>query len=170
MKNTLSFWQLIGFVFTGIVGVILHFAYNWSDQSLVVAPFAAINESIWEHMKLLFVPMFIFALIENQFLGHTFPNFWNVKLIGILTAIFLIPILYYSYTGMFGVHLDWVNIAIFFIAGAIAYALETYLFKTSTLIPMHPLLSLFILCLVSFLFVVFTFLPPNIPLFADPSK
>ena len=170
MKNTLSFWQLMGFVFTAIAGILLHFAYNWSNQSLFIAPLAAINESIWEHMKLLFVPMFIFSLIENQFLGQVFPNFWNVKLIGILTAILLIPLLYYSYTGIFGIQLDWVNIAIFFVAVAIAYVLETYLFKSNALTSMYPLLSLLILCLLAFLFVVFTFLPPNIPLFANPSN
>lgn len=170
MKNTLSFWQLMGFVFTAIAGILLHFAYNWSNQSLFIAPLAAINESIWEHMKLLFVPMFIFSLIENQFLGQVFPNFWNVKLIGILTSILLIPLLYYSYTGISGIQLDLVNIAIFFVAVAIAYVLETYLFKSNALTSMYPLLSLLILCLLAFLFVVFTFLPPNIPLFANPSN
>lgn len=170
MKKILSRWQLAGFIFTGIAGILLHFAYNWSNQSIFVAPFAAINESIWEHMKLLFIPMFVFALIESRFLGQIYEHFWSVKLIGILTGILLVPILYYSYTGAFGVRLDWMNITIFFMAGAAAYLLETYLLKTKTLTSMYPLLALLILCLIAFVFVVFTFIPPSIPLFEAPRQ
>lgn len=170
MKNKLSLWQLAGFIFTGIAGVLLHFAYNWSNQSLFFAPFSAVNESIWEHMKLLFVPMFVFALIENIFLGPIYDSFWCVKLVGILSGILLIPILYYSYTGIFGVRLDWMNIAIFFIANAVTYLLELYLLKNDVLPCVSPLLALLILCFVAFIFVVFTFIPPSIPLFEPPAE
>ena len=168
MKNKLSLWQLFGFIFTGIAGVLLHFAYEWSNQSLIFAPFSAVNESIWEHMKLLFIPMFVFALIENIFFGPVYDSFWCVKLVGILSGTLLIPILYYSYTGIFGVRLDWINIAIFFIANAMAYLLELYLLKNDILPCISPLLALLILCFVTFIFVVFTFVPPSIPLFEPP--
>ena len=63
MKNSFFKWQLIGFVTTVICGVLLHFLYEWSGESIWVAPISAVNESTWEHMKLLFIPMFIFAII-----------------------------------------------------------------------------------------------------------
>ena len=114
MRNRLLYCQIAGFVFTSIAGTLLHFLYNWSNQSTFMAPFSAVNESIWEHMKLLFVPMFVFALIERQFIGAQYKNFWCVKLIGILFGIIMIPVLYYTYTGISGVSKDWVNIIIFF--------------------------------------------------------
>lgn len=75
MKKSLKFWQIGGFVFTAIAGVLLHFLYDWTNQSIIVASFSAVNESIWEHMKLLFFPMFVFALIEYKFIGKNYENF-----------------------------------------------------------------------------------------------
>ncbi|MBE7055804.1 MAG: hypothetical protein E7392_06810, partial [Ruminococcaceae bacterium] len=65
MKKTVSRWQLAGFIFTGIAGVILHFLFDWTGGSVLVAPFSAVNESIFEHMKLLFFPMLLFAFVER---------------------------------------------------------------------------------------------------------
>ncbi len=168
MRRKLSRWQLAGFIFTAIVGTLLHFLYDWSNQSTFVAPFSAVNESIWEHMKLLFVPMFIFALIERQFIGAQYENFWCVKLVGILFGIIMIPVLYYTYTGIFGVSKDWINIIIFFVVGAATYILELWLFKNAHAFCVAPLFALLILCLIALSFVVFTYIPPDIPLSQAP--
>lgn len=170
MRNRLLYWQTAGFIFTAIAGTLLHFLYDWSHQSTFVAPFSAINESIWEHMKLLFVPMFIFALIERQFLGAQHENFWCVKLIGILFGIIMIPVLYYTYTGISGVSKDWINIIIFFVVATAAYWLELWLFKNTSTLCQASLLAMFLLCLVALAFVAFTFIPPKIPLFQAPQS
>lgn len=70
MKRNLSLWQLAGFAFTSIGGTLLHFLYDLTGQSVVAAPFSAVNESTWEHMKLLFFPMFVFALVQSRFFGE----------------------------------------------------------------------------------------------------
>lgn len=168
MKKSIVFWQFLGFVFTAIAGTLLHFIYDWSNQSLFVAPFSAVNESVWEHMKLLFFPMFIFALVENHFWGKEYDNFWCSKLMGILLGLTLIPVLYYTYTGVLGVSMDWVNIAIFFLAVAVAYLLETRLLKQKNAFCISPSLALIALWLIALAFVVFTFVQPHIPLFEDP--
>lgn len=169
MKNKVFFWQLIGFLFTSISGILLHFAYDWSSQSPFVAAFAAVNESIWEHMKLLFFPMFLYATIENLILGEKHKNFWCIKLLGISFGLLLIPVLYYSYTGILGIQNDWINIAIFFIANAASYLTETLLFRKETFKCSYPTIALFVLCLFAFAFVIFTFMPPQIPLFQEAS-
>ena len=103
MDKSISSLQYKGFIFTSIAGTLLHFAYDWSNQSIFLAPFSAINESIWEHMKLLFFPMFVFALIEYFLIGNEYKNFWCSKLIGLLLGLLIIPTLYYTYTGALGV-------------------------------------------------------------------
>ncbi len=168
MRNKLLYWQIAGFLFTGIAGTLLHFLYDWSNQNIFIASFSAVNESIWEHMKLLFVPMFIFAVLERQFIGEQYENFWCVKLVGILMGIILIPMLYYTYTGISSMSKDWINIAIFFIAAAATYLFETWLFRNALPFCLTPLLALFILCLLALAFVILTFIPPNIPLFQVP--
>lgn len=168
MKKSVSLWQWIGFIFTGVFGTLLHFLYDWSNQNFLIALFSAINESIWEHMKLLFFPMFLFAIIQSHFFDEQYKNFWCVKLIGILVGILIIPILYYTYTGIFGVSIDWINILIFFLASAITYSIETRLLKQENFICSSPQTALIILCSIAFIFVIFTFVPPHIPLFQDP--
>ena len=167
MKNKVFFWQLTGFLFTSIAGVLLHFAYDWSKQSPFIASFAAVNESIWEHMKLLFFPMFLYAAIENLVLGEKRPNFWCTKLFGISLGLLLIPVLYYSYTGIFGIQKDWINIVIFFLANAVSYLTEGLLSRKRTFKCLSPAIALFFLCLFTFAFVIFTFIPPQIPLFQE---
>ena len=99
MKVSIPVWQMGGFVFTGILGTFLHFLFDLAGGSLWAGLFSAVNESIWEHMKLLFYPMVLFALVEYGFWGKETPGFWKVKLPGILVGLTLIPVIYYSYTG-----------------------------------------------------------------------
>lgn len=97
-----------------------------------------------------------------------YENFWCVKLAGIAFGVTLIPVLYYTYTGISGMSKDWINIMIFFVAAAAAYSLDTWLFHQGRVLCFSPLISLFILCLLALTFVVLTFVPPEIPLFQDP--
>lgn len=167
MKRSISIWEFAGFTVTVLVGSLLHFLYDWTNHCIVIASFSAVNESTWEHMKLLFFPMFIFALIQSRFFKE-YENFWCVKLTGILAGLVLIPVLFYTYNGVFGKSPDWVNIAIFFISAALAFILETRLFKRDSLCSRLPRSSFAIICLIGVLFVVFTFAAPQIPLFQDP--
>lgn len=167
MKRDISLWQFVGFVFTGLFGTLLHFLYDWTNQSVLIAPFSGINESTWEHMKLLYFPLLIFALIQSRFFKEQ-ENFWCVKLIGILIGLFSIPIIFYTYNGMFGKSPDWLNITIFFISAALAFIIETRLFKKNRLQCRYPSVAFAAICLIGILFVVFTFITPQIPLFKDP--
>ncbi len=167
LKKSLKFWQISGFVFTGLAGVLLHFLYDWTHQSIIVAPFSAVNESIWEHMKLLFFPMFVFALIEYKFIGKNFENFWCAKLFGIITGLLLIPIIYYTYTGALGVKADWFNIIIFFIAAGISYYFENLILKNKIMFCKSSSVCFIIISLIAILFVAITFAQPKLPLFQD---
>ena len=45
MRRKLFFWELGGFLFTGALGTLLHFVYEWSGGSALAAWFSAVNES-----------------------------------------------------------------------------------------------------------------------------
>ena len=164
----LRLWHTGGFLFTGIAGVILHFLYDWTDESIVAAVFSAVNESIWEHMKLLFVPLFIFALIEYRFIGKDYENFWFAELLGTISGLVLIPVIYYSYTGIFGINADWFNILIYFIAAASAVYIKHLLLVSEKELCKSPFKAFGILCVIALIFTILTFIQPKIPLFADP--
>ena len=167
MKRNITFWQIIGFSFVSLFGSLLHFLYDWTSQNPLVALFSAVNESTWEHMKLLFFSSLIFAVFQSFFFKE-YKNFWHIKLIGILTGLVAIPILFYTYNGAFGKSPDWINILIFFISAGMSFLLETYLFKRGAFFFKAPLVPIIILSVICFLFFIFTFLPPKIPLFECP--
>ena len=167
MKKDISLWCLIGFSFTSLAGTLLHFLYDWTKESILSAPFSAVNESTWEHMKLLFFPLFIFALVEYGFF-RDYKNFWCIKLIGTISGLLLIPIIFYSLNGAFGKTPDWLNISIFFITAAYVFLLEINLFKKNTDFCFSSKLAFLLLLLIGFLFIYFTFKTPELPIFEDP--
>ena len=112
MKKQIGAWQLLGFSVTALGGTLLHFLYEWSGESLWIAPFSGVNESTWEHMKLFFWPSFIYAYFESIILKEM-ADFWCIKLRGIILGILLIPIIFYTYNGAVGASPDWINISIF---------------------------------------------------------
>ena len=167
MKQRSILWQAAGFAAVTFVGTILHFLYDWTGGSILVAPFSAVNESTWEHMKLLFWPLFLFALVQRLFFKDQ-ENYWCVKLAQVLLGLVLIPVLFYSYNGMFGKSPDWLNITIFYISALLVFLFEWLAFKKDRLQCKYPRPAFAAICLIGVLFVVFTFVPPQIPLFQDP--
>ena len=167
MKRSIGLFQLLGFAVTSLGGTLLHFLYDWLGKAMWIAPFSGVNESTWEHMKLLFWPMFIFALVQSFFFRDR-EDFFCVKLRGILIGLILIPVLFYTYNGVIGKSPDWINIAIFFIAVAISYIYETRRFGKEKSPCSHPKIALAILCGIAVLFILFTFLTPEINIFMDP--
>ena len=167
MKQRSILWQAAGFALVTFGGTILHFLYDWTGGNILVAPFSGINESTWEHMKLLFWPLFLFALVQRLFFKDQ-KNYWCVKLTQILLGLVLIPVLFYTYNGVFGKSPDWINIAIFYITALLVFIFEWLVFKRDWLPCKRPLLAFSVICLIGVLFVVFTFATPQIPLFQDP--
>lgn len=169
MRRKLFFWELGGFLFTGALGVLLHFVYEWSGGSALAACVSAVNESTWEHMKLLFVPLFLFSLVQVCLLGRNYPNLPAVRALGVLTGLVLIPVLFYTYTGALGCHVTWVDIAIFFAADLGAFALDFWLLSRGRLSSRWmQLLGLAVLWGLAFCFIWCTFRPPHLPLWRDP--
>ncbi len=167
MKKSISLSQLLGFAVTALGGTLLHFLYEWTGKNVIVAAISGVNESTWEHMKLLFFPMFFYALIQSLFFKDI-AGFWCVKLRGILLGLLLIPVLFYTYNGVIGESPDWINIAIFFLSAAVTYLFETWLYLKETTPCKHPKRAIATLCAIAALFILFTFLTPELGIFKDP--
>ena len=168
MKRSINMWQLVGFGVTSLSGTLLHFLYDWSGKSSLVAPFSSVNESTWEHMKLLFWPLFIYAIAEYFFFKER-RDFWFVKLRGTLLGLVLIPVLFYTYNGAIGKSPDWINIAIFFISAAAVFRYESKLFRRNGSAYPSQWLAIASLSVIALFFIVFTFATPQIGIFMDPT-
>ena len=167
MKSSIGLRALCGFAVTSLGGTLLHFLYDWLGGVLWIAPFSGVNESTWEHMKLLFWPMLLVAVVQSCFFRDR-RDFWGVQLSGILFGLALIPVLFYTYNGAIGRSPDWLNIAIFFVSAALAYALEARLLTKGKYRVPSPRVSIAVLGLIAVLFIVFTFRTPELGIFRDP--
>ena len=157
----------MGFAVTSLFGTILHFLYDLLGGAAWIAPFSGVNESTWEHMKLLFWPMLIFAAVQSLFFRNK-ADFWCIKARGIFLGITLIPVIFYTYNGVIGKSPDWINIAIFFITAAITYLYEWRQLSRESTDCKHPKIAIALLLALAALFVIFTFRTPELAIFRDP--
>ena len=171
MQKRLLRWELIGFAFTVAVGTLLHFVYEWTGGNPLIAAFCAVNESTWEHMKLLFVPFFLFTMVEFIVFAEPLRSFFAAKAASILLGLLAIPVIFYSLGGMFGKTPDWVNITIFFLADALLYFMSFRLLTRGALRGgAWQLAGFLLLWALAFAFVFFTYRPIRLPLWQDPTN
>ncbi len=168
-KKKILRFQIFSVIFTWILGTILHFLYEWSGDNKIIASFSAVNESTWEHLKLVFFPMLITTIIGFFVIGKDNNKFWCAKTLGIILAMSFIVVFFYTYTGIIGTNFAILDIGSFFVAVIlgeyVAYKImtnEEYKLKCNKRIAVIGLICI-LLC-----FIIFTYLPPHIGLFKDP--
>lgn len=167
-KNKLLRFQIFSVIFTWILGTILHFTYDWSNQNAIVGAFSAINESTWEHLKLLFFPILITTIIGYFYLKpkEEYKNFLCAKTIGILVALVFVVIFFYTYTGVIGTNFAILDIGSFFVG---VFLGEYTAYKlTNHISECKDGLAIFILIVLFTCFVAFTYNAPHIGLFRNP--
>lgn len=160
------------FLFISILGTLLHFTYEWSHNNAVVGLFSAVNESAWEHLKLLFFPMFFLTLIELFFFRQTLPqNFLKARATGIFLGMTLIIGVFYILLGVIGKSIDFLNIVLYFVAVFFALWVENKQYKT---FPEETLkassMAFSILLIFTLFFFIFTFWSPDIGLFWEVTR
>lgn len=165
MEKNIFLWQFAGFVLATALGTLLHFVFDWTG-AYFLAPVSAVNESTWEHMKILFFPTFLFAVVQRGYFKE-YKAFWWIKLIGTLVAVVSIPVLFYTLNGAFGKTPDWVNVLTFFLSAGLGYFIEYLLFKREFLLS-KGWIAVGVLILIAVAFAIFTFFPPKLPLFENP--
>ena len=162
-------WHILGAIFTLGAGSALHFVYGWSGHSALAAPFAAVNESVFEHLKLLAVPFLIESLAEYLLYGRELANFWPVRLLSVLIGMGVIIIGYYTYTGVIGRGYLGEDLALFVLSVLAAYAFSLYALGTDKFSsPAADLAARIVLTLLALGILVCSFYPPHIAFFRDP--
>lgn len=160
-------WALGGFLFTAALGVLLHYLWEWTGENRIAAAFSTVNESVWEHMKLVFFPAFLFSMVEAWF--QDAPGFLAARGLSVWVGTALIPVLYYTYTGVLGRDVMWADIAIFALAAAAVFLLDLRLRRSGRLTSgWQQAAGLAALWLLALVFVLWTYRPPHLPLFLDP--
>lgn len=169
MENKKIFnFTIASVIFSIIFGTLLHFTYEFSGENGVVALFSAVNESVWEHLKLLFFPMLITTIIGYFYIGKDIPNYICGRALGILTAIMFVTIFFYTYTGIIGKNIFILDICSFLVGIILGeYISYKAMFAEITCGKKTGIFIIFILLLC---FTIFTYCTPKINYFKDPSK
>ena len=164
MNNKLLFNTIIGILFVSILGTLSHFVYDWSGHNAFVGLFTPINESTWEHMKLVFFPMLLFLSLEKYLLPNASFSVESPNAATILIGTWLVPIIFYTYTGILGKHYTPLDIATFFISVIVAFAFRYWFIKNEKK-RKHTLLLTIAVSVMFFAFLFFTYNPPELGIF-----
>lgn len=147
-----------------LLGFLNHFLYRLTGGSAFAALFCPINESVWEHLKLLFFPILFVSIAEYLRYRPEAIRFFYYRFLAAIWAMGTTIILFYTYTGIIGQNFLLLDILVFLSSIFSAFSVDSYLYrKDMRKISQSTTFSLWIL--VSLCYFVFTCFPPDIPLF-----
>ena len=158
-------YTLIGILVLFVVGSLFHFLYSLTGECFIVGLFVPINESIFEHTKMVVLPIFIWWFIFYLFRKKDlFVNAWFTSaIIAMISAIIAIPMLFYFYSQAFGIESLVIDILILLISLAIGQILGLHYYRHGKGIEYHFAIVLMIVIIILFAF--FTINPPAFPIF-----
>lgn len=167
-KKHLKRQAAAGFFFVLLLGTLSHFLYDLTGQNSFIGLFVPVSESVWEHTKLLFFPMLLYAAGLLLIQKKNRPCTGISLCFGILLGTLLIPVLYYAYTGILGKNIFFLDLAVFGISVLCAFLLF-YLLAASCRLQ-QGFLPWTAVCILFLCFLLFTLHPPEGELFRDPES
>ena len=160
-------WAALGFGWTIAVGSLLHFTFEWSQGSLLVGLFSAVNESVWEHLKLLFVPATVWAAFRYRWRVGEWVGASAIEGPALLSGLFLISGGYYLYRLL--LPNAFVLDLLLFVGAAACTHFGSLLARRFVSDRQAWQLSAALIMLVVFgAFALATLMPPHLPIFEDP--
>ncbi len=162
-------WIIAGIPILFLIGSFLHFLYNFSGDNILIGIIAPVNESVWEHLKLVLWPIILWWTIYYFAVGEInnidINKWFTGALVSLLTALITIPLLFYFYTEAFGVESLVIDIMLLFIALLFGQLLGLHFYIYSS--GINFVFSIIIFALSISIFTLFTFYPPHLPIFKD---
>ena len=167
VKRRVLGWEIGGIVFILLVGAVLHFAFEWSGGWKPLAVVAAVNESVWEHLKLGFWPALLYTAIEYRYLRGFSNNFIVARTAAAVVIPATIVVLFYAYTAVVEDMLV-ADILIFVVAVVLGQLASLWLLRFRPLPRALHWLAAVSLILLVLAFALLTFYAPEVGLFRDP--
>lgn len=164
--DKLKKYTITGIIFTIIVGIFLHFSYELTGNNKIVGFISAVNESTWEHMKLVFFPILLYSCFMNNKLKNEYPCIAASLFSGILLGTCLIPIIFYTYSGILGFNLLALDIGTFIISVFASFYVIYKLTISCRTKNFQALLGLLVLVF-AVCFIAFTYNPPAVGVFMN---
>ena len=166
MNRDLKRYVVEGFIIVSVLGTVFHFVYDFLGQNFFIGFFFPVNESTWEHMKLVFIPMWLYSFYGRRFIGNSKAADFAMRY-GAIMGTWFVPFIFYSYRGILGFGAQWLDIATFYVSVFMAFVVEYHILKYSSRRPWNfcNKITLVFNLLQLAAFIVFTYLPPNLGIF-----
>jgi hypothetical protein len=150
---------------TALVGTAWHFLYTWLPNPLVglIAP---INESVWEHLKLLFWP-FLLACPWLARQGRDPQRAWGACFAALLWMPVLLLGVYYPLKAGFDVQSEAMPILLYYLVLAAGFYLARRLSHSAAIGRNAGVLLMLVGCYAACL-VIFSVAAPMLPIFMSP--
>lgn len=158
------FFIAFGLAFLG------HFIYQWMPNALFSIMFP-VNESVWEHMKIIVTPLLISAIIEYFYLKHkkiSVNNFTLSYAITSVLGIIIYLIIYLPLEAIFS-HSMVLAISSLAITFILCEIINYYLLQTKN-IKGEKIIGIIIIVLIYCTFGYLTYKPIKNKLFFDPKE
>ena len=169
MRRVAARSEVIGAAVIYIMSVLLHYVYDLSGGSALGMVFGAVNESVWEHVKIFSISYMGWAMLQLLYLRLPFKKYAVSKCIGLYALMGSMIGFYYIYTAIVETNIPLVDIIsslVFVIASqALSFVLETGENSLGELF-VPAVLMVFVYYL---MFLSFTAFPPRLELFRDPT-
>ena len=149
-----------------LAGSALHFLHDALPNPLT-ALISPVNESVWEHLKLLFFPTLAAALVLSRHEAQPY-RFWSGFFAALLAAPLVLTGMYYLLLAGFGVSSTALDIMLYFLAMFWAFSLAYRLRESGRLERAAPWLLLPV-SLYGASLILFTFAAPALPVFTPPA-
>lgn len=167
MNQKLRRSEIIGCLFVWGIGTLLHYVYDWTNQNQLAGLFSPVNESVWEHLKLIFFPTVFYMIFQYFYIGKEYSSYFTAKLLGILSGILFIVVGFYITLAIAGKPVTWVDITLFFIGVLISY-IVSYQFMIRKKMPdAVEIISFLLILTLMVMFWGFTYYPPDFPIFQE---
>lgn len=157
---------IVRYLFIVLLGVFLHFAYELSGENPIVGLFALVNESVWEHLKLLFFPFLILTIWDSFTRYRNNLAFLPARTLSLLFGIAFILVAFYTISGIIGENIAWINILIFLLAVAVVFFFDVRLCRRCIRISIPFAIAIWVT--LAILFIIFTIAPPALGIFIPP--
>lgn len=154
------------FIAISILGTIGHFIYELTGENQIIGFFFPVNESTWEHLKLIFFPTILYSVFEYFTLNKKYENYISAIVASAIWGMFSVVILFYTQKGILGYSIEWLNILIYYISIVfMIYKKNKHLKSGKFTLKISQSVFTIIGFVISILFIYFTKNPPSLGVF-----
>ena len=167
-EKKLLIMEIFGVAAIYLVAAFLHFFYDLSGHTVLSSFIGAVNESVWEHLKIFAIGYSLWAGLEYLALKPPLKTFVVAKAAGVFSLLISITLFFYLYTSVLKTSYVVVDLISSFVFTALSQAVSYLILTRWEGAGEYFYLAVSLWALLFSALLCFSYYPPKIPIFKDP--